>query len=204
MIRNKTALISYKLFLALLAFSAVVTEIAILTERGTFNPANFFSFFTIETNLLVVVTLLLSALAVASGKHRVDALRSATTVYILVVGIGFALLLSGLDGLTLTALPWDNTVLHYIIPVAVLVDFLVDRPKRTRTFKKSLVWLSFPVVYVAYTLIRGEVTGWYPYPFLNPATHGYGSVAFVVSGLFILGLVLIWLAVRFATGSKKR
>lgn len=47
-----------------------------------------------------------------------DILRSVTAVYILVVGIGFAILLSGLEGVLLTAVPWDNTVLHYITPLA--------------------------------------------------------------------------------------
>lgn len=44
MLQNKKFLISYKLFFALLGFSAIVTEIATAVERGTFNPANFFSF----------------------------------------------------------------------------------------------------------------------------------------------------------------
>lgn len=40
---------------ALLGFSAVVTEVATLHERGVFRANNFFSFFTIEGNLFAVV-----------------------------------------------------------------------------------------------------------------------------------------------------
>lgn len=193
MIQNKPLRIGYKVFFALLGFSSIVTEIVILIERGLFNPVNFFSYFTIETNLLVVITLLLSALALAAGKEsKFDVLRGATTVYILVVGIGFSFLLSGLENVALTAVPWDNTVLHYIIPIAVLIDYLIDPPKRTLSFRKSLLWLLFPIIYVTYSLIRGALTGWYPYPFLNPATRGYGSIALIVIGLFVLGIVLIW------------
>lgn len=204
MTRRTTFLIGYKTFFALLGLSAIVTEIAVLIERGYFTPLNFFSYFTIQTNILVFVTLLLSALALATGKEkRLDVLRSAVTVYILVVGIGFLLLLAGMEGLVLTAVPWDNAVLHYIIPAAMLVDFLIDRPKRVLSFKKSLVWLLFPVLYVTYALTRGAITGWYPYPFLNPATNGVGSVAFTVIGLFVLGLVLI-AVVTWLTATKKR
>ncbi len=204
MLRSQMFLISYKIFFALLSFGAVVTEIATLVERGYFTPLNFFSYFTIQTNILVFVTLLLSALALAAGRERrLDVLRSAVTVYILVVGIGFSLLLARMEGLVLTAVPWDNTVLHYIIPAAMLVDFLIDRPKRALSFKKSLVWLLFPVLYVTYALMRGAMTGWYPYPFLNPATSGYGSVALTVIGLFVLGLILI-AVVTWLTVSKKR
>lgn len=193
MLQNKKLLIGYKLFFALLGFSAIVTEIATITERGRFNPANFFSFFTIESNILVFVVLLLSAVAVAMGKNgKLDTLRGATTVYILIVGIGFSFLLAGLEDVALTAVPWDNTVLHYIMPIAMLVDFLIDRPKRKLAFKQSLYWLLFPIAYVAYSLTRGALVGWYPYPFLNPDINGYGEIAFTASCLLVLGLALVW------------
>lgn len=201
-INRKTFLTSYKLFFALLGFSSIVTEIAVLIERGKFNPLNFFSFFTVETNILVVITLLLSAIAVAAGKSRqFDTLRSATTVYILVVGVGFSVLLSHMEGIALTAVPWDNVVLHYIIPVAVLADFLTDRPRSKQRFTRALGWLLFPILYVTYALIRGGVTGWYPYPFLNPDVSGAGSVVVTIVGLFVLGVVLIW-GVGKLTGKK--
>ena len=193
MIRNKNILIGYKLFFGLLGFSAVVTEIATIIERGRFNPVNFLSFFTIETNILVFVTLLLSAIFVAMGKNsKLDTLRSAATVYALVVGIGFAILLAGMEGVELTAVPWDNTVLHYIMPIAMLIDFLIDRPQRKLLFKQSLAWLFFPIIYLAYSLIRGSLIGWYPYPFLNPDTKGYGAIMFIICGLLILALGLSW------------
>ena len=188
-------LIAYNLFFALLGFSAIVTEIAVITERGVLNAVNFFSFFTIQTNVLVFVTLLLSAVVTAAGTNKrwLDILRAATTVYILVVGIGFAVLLSGLQDVMLTAVPWDNTVLHYIIPVAVLLDFIIDRPKKAIRFMPSLLMIIYPLVYVAYSLMRGAITGWYPYPFLNPATKGYEGVAVTVLGLVVLGVALIWI-----------
>src|SRR5687767_167458 len=169
MIKNKNVLIGYKLFFGLLGLSSIIIEIATIIERGRFNPVNFFSYFTIETNILVFITLLVSAIAVAMGKNgKLDELRSAATVYILIVGIGFSVLLAGLECVVLTAVLWDNVVLHYIMPVAMLVDFLIDRPKRKVLFKKSLLWLLFPIIYVAYSLTRGALVGWYPYPFLNP------------------------------------
>ncbi len=201
--QNKKLLIGYKLFFGLLGFSAVVTEIATIMERGRFNPVNFFSYFTIETNILVFMTLLLSAVAIAMGKNsKLDILRSAVTVYALIVGIGFALLLAGIEGITLTAVPWDNTVLHYIMPVAMLIDLLVDRPKGKLLFKQSLVWLLFPIIYVAYSLTRGAFIGWYPYPFLNPDTKGYESVAFTVLCLLVLALGLTWAIVKLS-GKRK-
>lgn len=203
MIRDKRLLIGYRLFFGLLVFSAVITEIATIVERGQFNPINFFSYFTIETNMLVVVTLLLSAIAVAMGRNsRLDVLRGAVTVYALIVGIGFSVLLAGIEGVALTAVPWDNTVLHYIMPVAMFVDYLVDRPGRKLQFKKSLVWLAFPIIYVTYSLVRGILSGWYPYPFLNPESNGYGDVVFTVLCLLAVAVSLIWVVTKMS-GKRK-
>lgn len=198
MVPDKAALISYKLVFGLLAFSAVVTEIAVLSERGTFNAANFFSFFTIQNNLLVALVFLLSA-AYTMAKRQprwLSQLRAATTVYITIVGLGFSVLLSGLENSILTAVPWDNTVLHYIIPVAAVVDFLLDRPQAKLRFASSLLWLLYPIGYLAYSLIRGAITDWYPYPFLNPSNNGYVGIVVVSVGLLALGVSLTWLACR--------
>jgi len=202
-VSRNTFLISYKLFFALLGFSSIIIEMAVTMERGTFKAENFFSYFTIETNILVVIMLLMSAVAIAAGKNgKLDLFRSATTVYILVVGIGFSALLSGLEGVKLTAVPWDNVVLHYIIPVAVFADFMTDRPRRKLPFKKALLWLLFPIVYAIYALVRGGLTGWYPYPFLNPDVSGASSVVTTIVGLFALGFALVW-GVGKLSGSQK-
>lgn len=200
---KRALLVGYKTSFALLGFSAIVTEIATLVERGYFNPLNFFSYFTIQTNLLVVVTLLLSAFALAAGKRRrFDSLRGLTTVYILVVGIGFSFLLAGMEGLILTAVPWDNIVLHYIIPVAVLIDFLIDRPAKIR-FVTSLWWLVYPIIYVTAALIRGAITGWYPYLFIDPDQNSVTSIVITILGFCGAYLLLIWIVTRL-TARKTR
>lgn len=205
MIQNKNFLIAYKLFFSLLGFAAIVTEIATVVERDRFNPINFFSFFTIESNLLVFLLLLASAIALAAGKnHKLDTIRGAVTVYILIVGIGFSFLLQGLEDVALTAVPWDNIVLHYIIPWAVLIDFIIDQPRRKLVFRKSLLWLLFPIMYMVYSLARGAISGWYPYPFLNPATNGYGSIAVTASCLFGLGIGLTWVICKLSVWKSIR
>lgn len=188
--------IGYKVFFGFLGFTAVATEVATLVERGSFNALNFFSYFTILTNIFVFLTLIVSAIALAHGVNdKISSIRSAATVYILLVGVGFSILLSGLDGITFAAVPWDNTVLHYIIPLAVLFDFIYDRPLKT-DFNKALTWLVFPLTYLIYALMRGIVTGWYPYPFLNPLTSGFGTVVLSIMGLIGLSLALTWAVVR--------
>jgi hypothetical protein len=194
----------YKVFFGLLGFSAVVTELAVLSTYGKLVPANFFSYFTIESNILAFIVFLVSAFYMFAGKKssKLDFFRGAATLFMIVTGIVFAVLLSGIEGAKLTAVPWDNAVLHYIIPIAAAIDWIIDPPHRRISFRRGLLWLTYPVVYVVYSLIRGPIVGWYPYPFLDPAYGGYGKVAVTSILIFVFGIVLVWLVTRIKSKAK--
>ena len=196
----------YRLVFGLLGFSAIITEIATLVERGYFVLTNFFSFFTIESNILAILILLLygSMTRVSQKTHRyVQLVRGGVVLYMLMTGIIFALLLAGLEGVTLTAVPWDNTVLHYIMPIVILADWLMDTPKVNISLKQAWVWLIFPIGYVLYTLARGIIVDWYPYPFLDPRSHGYLPVI-ITSVLLATGIVIVSWALCLTTRSKHK
>jgi hypothetical protein len=192
-----------RVLLALLGFSALVTEVATLVERGRFEPGNFFSFFTVEANLLAVLALLVSAVARRSA--ATDFVRGASTLFMVLVFVVFSLLLSGLDPSRLTAVPWDNTVLHHLMPIAVLLDWLVDPPARPIPFRRAALWLVVPLVYVVYSLVRGSLVGWYPYPFLDVGELGWGQVLVTcaVITLFVLVAARLVTLVR-PRGSRRR
>lgn len=203
---KKQLLVGYRLLFGLLGFSALVTEIATLVERGKLIPANFFSYFTIESNSFAVFVLLLSAFALYGTSKRkiVPLLRGASTLYMAIVGIVFPLLLSGLENVAFTAVPWDNIVLHYLMPVVVVLDWFLDLPRIRITFKKALTWLIFPVAYVVYSLVRGPIANWYPYPFLNPDLHGYAPVVLTSLGLMAGAVALIWGLTKLTGRGAKR
>jgi hypothetical protein len=197
--RNQNFLKGYKSFFGLLGFSAIVTEIAVLIERGRFVPSNFFSYFTIQSNLIAAFIFILSALTVQRAKNKdIDLLRGAATFYMVIVGIVFPLLLAGIKGAQFTAVPWDNIVLHYIIPLAALVDWLVDRPTKRIIFSRALNWILFPVAYVIYSLVRGHLVGWYPYPFLNAAEKGYLDVAITSIAISLMSVALVWVMTKIS------
>lgn len=205
MIKNNRLLTTSRIFFGLLGLSAVVTEIVTLIGRGIFVPANFFSFFTIESNIFAAIVLIVSAIASARGSDikQLALYRGAATLYMVTTGIVFAVLLSGLEAGVLTAVPWDNTVLHYIMPIVLIVDWLVDPPKARIAFKRALTWMIFPLVYVAYSLIRGHYVAWYPYPFLNPDTKGWLAVAITSVCIAATVVVLTWLLLLATKRSEK-
>ena len=195
-----------KTLFALLGFSAVVTEIATVVSRGRFNPSNFFSFFTIESNLLAVASLLLSSFYTAAGRRseRLRFFRGAVTLYMTTTILIFIVLLSNLPASELTAVPWDNTVLHYIMPIAVIVDWAVVNTRTAIPFRRAVLWLAFPVLYLAYSLIRGPIVDWYPYPFMDASLHGYLGVAVtsVIIAVVLIGITAVIARVPAWTGHR--
>lgn len=88
------------------------------------------------------------------------------------------------------AIPWVNAVVHQLLPVVLIVDWLVDPPTIRLTNRQGLAWLIPPLVWILYTMVRGPIAGWYPYPFLDPANGGYGSVAVTTLVILAGGAVL--------------
>ncbi|MDP9317866.1 MAG: hypothetical protein M3O94_02085 [Actinomycetota bacterium] len=85
-----------------------MTEIATSVERGGSSLTNFLSYFTVESNSLAAAILILSALALAGGKQGrlIAMLRGASTLNMILVGVLFTLLLSGVEDAEFTAVPW--------------------------------------------------------------------------------------------------
>jgi hypothetical protein len=221
--RVRALVVLLRIVVPIAIVSAVVGQLIVsldywrgVTNIGS-NVTNFFSFFTIESNLAAAVVLLLGAgLSIAgrsSDPHWFAVARASVTTYMVVTGIVYNLQLRGIELPQGSTLGWSNEVLHVVAPVYLLLDWILA-PGRTPLAAKR-IWpiLVFPILWVVYTLVRGplvvdQVFGteyWYPYPFLNPNTsaNGYLSVAFsVVLIAAVIGLVaagLLWISRRRAS-----
>lgn len=203
---DRRALIAlYRVVFGALTIVAIVAQLVDINSRGTLDLLNYFSYFTIDSNLIATAVLFAGA---ARWRHaptpRLDFLRGAAVVYMTVVGIVFSLLLSNTD--VDTALPWVNFVVHELMPIVLVVDWLIDPPASHLTFRQGLPWLAFPAIWLAYTLIKGPIVGKYPYPFLDPANGGYATVAVycvaILVGMTAFCAIVVW--VGNALGSRMR
>ena len=140
-----------------LSVVAITAQVLDLASRGVLNPVNFFSYFTIQSNLIAIAALALPALATLAGRStRYDLLRGAAVVYMTVTGVVYALLLSGTD--VDTAVPWVNAVVHQVMPIVVVVDWLLDPPAPPLPLRRTLVvWIAYPIAWIAYTMVRGAI-----------------------------------------------
>jgi hypothetical protein len=67
-------------------------------------------------------------------------------------------------------------VLRLAALLGMLLGWLLYGP-RPRVSARVVLWaLTWPALYLAYTLIAGAISGWYPYPFLDAASNGYPRV----------------------------
>ncbi|MFD3507060.1 Pr6Pr family membrane protein [Nocardia sp. NPDC058666] len=163
-------------------------------DSATFSLTNYLSYFTIESNVLSVIVLLVGG-ALAPRSPRWQTFRGAVTLYMLITMVVYAVLLANVD--VMLTDKWINDVLHRILPLVLLLDWLfVPMAKRLRP-SPALIgqWLIFPVVYGVYSLIRGPIVDWYPYPFIDPRVQGWVSLTI---GLLVLLVVFVVLAVAMA------
>jgi hypothetical protein len=198
---KRAFLIVVRLVLGLATLTAVVIQGLHLHQAGSFNPANYFGYFTNLSNILAAGILIISAVYLMQSRKPSgtdDLLRGAATLYMAITGVVYAVLLSGEDlGLLL---PWVNILLHIIMPLAVVADWIYQPPRAKLSLRQLPYWLIFPGVFLIYTLIRGAVVHWYPYPFLNPdKVDGYGGVALYSLGVLGAFMALGWLLMRLSS-----
>ncbi|NNV56363.1 Pr6Pr family membrane protein [Limnovirga soli] len=200
--------------IALAGWLALGTQLYIIINRNIINDTSliegiikFFSFFTVLTNLMVALcatTNLLNSTSRTGKFFARTSVKSAITVYIIIVCVVYNLMLRNLwnpQGLQLIA----DIILHQVIPALYFIYWLFFVTKGKLKWYFSLSWLVLPFFYLVYTLIRGAATGHYPYPFMDISQIGISQMflnTFIVMCGFI-GIALIIIAIDQAMKPNK-
>lgn len=183
-----------------LACGALVLQYVLLLRAAPDGAAlatiRFFSYFTILGNTLVA----LACTTVALGRDMAWMARpralGAVALYIAIVGIVYFTVLRPLwqpQGAQWLA----DATLHYAVPLAYLAWWTWAVPHRCLSWADLAWWLPFPLAYLAWALWRGSWAGEYPYPFIDVAALGIGTVLrnalAVTAGFIAFGALLVWL-----------
>lgn len=194
---------------AALAWFALALQFVLLL-RATWNtkgPAlatlQFFSYFTILSNLLVASVCTASLAHSRSTLRRFltsASVRGAVALYIAVTGCIYLVILSSLWAPT--GLQWiADTALHYAVPASYLMLWIFYAPRRTLAWSDALRWLAFPLAFLVWALVRGAWLHEYPYPFIDAGALGLARVLANAVGIcllfFVLGLVIVAFNRRF-------
>ncbi len=180
-------------------FAIIVQSSAVAgAAEGDWDPTQYYTLFGIQSYLIgAVVFVWAFRRRNAPPSRLLDLFRGASAVYLTVTF--FAVLL--LDQSPFPSdvdVPLVDLLLHWIFPVIVVADWILFPPDTKLRYSDAGRWLVYPVVWIAFTLIRGAADGWYPYPVLDPADGGYGMVAVaavgMIAALLAVSVMYIWLA----------
>ncbi|MHA6782897.1 Pr6Pr family membrane protein [Pseudonocardia saturnea] len=163
-------------------------------ESGVFDTpaarvANLFTFFTILTNLLVGGTSAAIALRPAHRSRLLAVLRVDAVLGIAVTAAVYHTLLADLYDLR-GAEEFANQLFHSVSPALALAGWLLFGPRGLVDRRVVLASLAYPLVWLVFTLVRGALIGWYPYPFVDVDVLGYPQVLLNCLGVTLLFLVL--------------
>ncbi len=159
----------------------------------------FFSFFTILTNILVAfyfTVLLVGGYGKVRQFFSRTSVVTAIAVYITIVGLVYQFLLRQLwDPMGLQRIA--DELLHSVIPFYFVVYWWTFLDRNNLTWKQIPAWLIYPLCYLLFILFRGELSGFYPYPFVDVAETDYGTVlrnSVVLLLVFVLfSSLFVWL-----------
>lgn len=177
---------------------AVITQLILMMQNRTSPVAEtiirFFSFFTILTNTLAAVYFTGQIISIKQTNR--PGVLSALTVYIFMVGIVYQVLLRHIwqpQGMQMII----DELLHTINPLLVIF-YWYKYEQRSLVFYSSIkTWLIYPVVYLVYVIIRGGLSGFYPYPFINVTQLGLAksltnslllSICFIVFAMLFIAI----------------
>lgn len=182
-------------FAGLVLLVALVFQIVEKTVNNDMVPGEYFMFFTIQ-GAMITITVLLFGSAMSWRQSRDSArfttARLAVLSYAVVTAVVYNLLLRGIPDEGFVTTPWPGEIMHVWIPIFIVLDWLLAPGRPAVAWSALGVVVIYPLAWVAVTLVRGSLTEWYPYPFLNPET-GWPSVA-----LYVLAIAAFIIAIAAA------
>ena len=188
---------AYRLLVAITGGFAIALQyyLVMVGEAGP-NPLsrtiNLFSYFTILSNSLVVLAMLLPSSAPSRSITQFFArpsVRTGILSYILIVSTVYFFALRHLwhpQGWQFIA----DTMLHYGVPLLYAFDWILFVQKGTLRAKHALEWLIFPSAYAVWIFAYGAMTSFYPYPFVDVPALGYAAVLFNIAVLLIVFVIV--------------
>ncbi|MBD8486555.1 Pr6Pr family membrane protein [Frigoribacterium sp. CFBP 8759] len=169
---------------------AVLVAVVAQWENSLRDPGyrfvDFFGYFTIQSNLIVLLALAIGAFTVlrrTTPPRWTVAVRAAATTYIALTGLVFNLLLAGLPSNDPYTVGWASDVFHRVIPLYVVLDWVLFADRDRQPWRRLWQFLAIPLIWVVVVLARGA--DFVPYPFLDVATLGGGVVALWCVGIAV-------------------
>lgn len=194
---------AWRVLIALVATAGPLLQYGLMAYDETLatlpaKTVEFFSYFTILSNSLAAIALAAPLIAPDSrvGRWAEKAgPRAAIATYLTITAVVYHTMLADTwnpQGLRLIA----DMINHTITPAAFLIDVALRGGQGEARWIAALKSMAFPVLFGAWTLVHGALSGFYPYPFMNVPKRGYSAVLLTIAqmGVAFALVCLIFIA----------
>lgn len=199
-----------QLFVALFRLAIAFFAFAGTFEAWTGQIPSKWVFFTFQSNIAVGLVMAWAGLAtLLRGIQPPAWLKGCLTLYICITGLVANFILHIQPGPPYVLNIPTSTMVHIIVPIMALIDFLFFDAHRRMKWHYSLTWLIYFPLYLGFVLVRASIwpnagpghdsltTSSYPYNFIDVSQIGWAQLginiciylaAFLALGLIIVGL----------------
>ena len=174
---------------ALFTINSVIAWLAVGLDTVLTANVDIVNYFTTWSVVLVAVTTAMLARGSSATWRRLPWLRNTSLVMITVTGVVQAILLAPEEHL----LGWAkvaDVLEHQVTPVLTLFLWLALGPRGWLSPRAVVNSLLIPLLWIAYTMFHGAITGAYPYDFIDPNLNGYGNVVATLVEILIFGIAV--------------
>jgi hypothetical protein len=198
--------------IAVIAWAALIAQTHVTIDRTLARGLSVFDALARMSSYLTNLTVLACAICftcVALRRYRSPVAHffrqptvvTAVVVYMVFVGLAYNLLLRGY---------WSpamfrrvlNESLHSVLPMLAALYWVLFVPRFHLRWRHGLLWLVYPVAYLAVTFWRGSRSDFYPYPFINVDELGVEHV--MINSALLFGGFLMLMAVFIGINFRRR
>lgn len=197
-----------RLIASALVLASIATQVIDESIHNDFVAVEYYSYFTIQSSLINVVILALSGLVAVrlrAESSLLGVLRASVVSYAVVTAVVYNVLLRGLPDEGYVGVQWPNEVIHVWVPLFLLLDWLFSPARPVLRMRDVRIVVIYPIAWLAFTIVRGLLDGWFPYPFLEPnGPDGWGGVLVYVLGIaaFIIAIAVGLIAISRAKWTR--
>ncbi len=185
---------------------ALITQFFISLHSGIASAGEvvirYFSYFTLDSNIAVLLCCIFLLINPDHFFARQKTV-SAVAVYIFIVSLIYNTILRFIwnpQGLQMIV----DELLHLINPLLFIIYWLMYNNTIRLKINAIGQWLIYPLVYIFFVLIRGGLSGFYPYPFLTVNKLGMKTVLINCAGITLLFLVVSLIVIAIGNVIAKK
>ena len=175
---------------------------------------NYLAYFTFLANISISMWLLLAGVSIILKLERLKKILVSPKIFcgVILYALITGLVYYGAIRWIITPFPWylwwarlSDAFFHAITPIVALLLFVYMKIIHNNTnhvplkHRHIFLWLVFPLAYFVFSMIRGHLADWFPYPFFDMNWEFIITLG-IPSWLYIFLLVVLFLALFYLIG----